>query len=54
LFRTLRVGGSARIVRDPDLLATMAVNARAPELALVVRVDEAMFHWGKAMIRSAL
>ena len=50
----LRVGGSAQIVRDPDLLATLAVGDRLPKLALVVRVDEAMFHGGKAMIRSGL
>lgn len=50
----LRVGGSAQIVRDPDLLATLAVGDRRPKLALVVRVDEAMFHGGKAMIRAGL
>jgi PPOX class probable FMN-dependent enzyme len=50
----LRVGGTAKIVRDPDFLSQMAVNARVPELALVVRVEEAMFHCGKSMIRSGM
>ncbi len=51
---TLRVGGTASISTDPDLLATMEVQGRPPRLALVVHVDEAMFHCGKSMIRSGL
>jgi PPOX class probable FMN-dependent enzyme len=51
---TLRVGGTATIVTDPDLLATMAVGGRQPKLALLVDVEEAMFHCGKSMIRSRL
>lgn len=48
----VRVSGSALIVKDPDLLASMTVNGKVPTLAIVVRVEEAMFHCGKAMIRS--
>lgn len=51
---TLRVGGTAQIVTDSELLATMAVGGREPKLALVVSVDETMFHCGKSMIRSGL
>ncbi|MEL7157688.1 MAG: pyridoxamine 5'-phosphate oxidase family protein, partial [Actinomycetota bacterium] len=50
----LRVGGSARIVKDPDLLASVAADGRVPILALVVTVDEVMFHCGKSVIRSRL
>jgi len=50
----VRVSGSARIVRDPDLLAGMAVNDKVPDLALLVHVEEAMFHCGKSMIRSRM
>lgn len=50
----LRVSGSARIVTDPDLLSTMTVADRAPALALVVAIDEVMFHCGKSVIRSGL
>lgn len=51
---TLRVAGRAKVVTDPDLLATMAVGGRAAKLALVVEVREVMFHCGKSMIRSEL
>lgn len=50
----LRVNGSAQIVRDPGLLDTMAVNDRVPVMATLVRVEEAFFHCGKAMIRSGM
>ena len=50
----VRISGSARIVKDPDLLAEMAVNGKVPDLALLVHVEEAMFHCGKAMIRSRM
>ena len=48
----VRISGSAEIVADPELLEEMAVNRKVPDLALVVRVEEAFFHCGKAMIRS--
>lgn len=50
----LRTAGSGQIVRDPDLLASMAERGREPALALVVSVDEVMFHCGKSVIRSGL
>ena len=48
----VRVSGSATVVRDAALLESMAVGDKVPTLALVVRVQEAMFHCGKSMIRS--
>lgn len=50
----LRMSGTALIARDADLLASMAVKGRTPDLALVVRIDEAFFHCGKSIIRSGL
>jgi len=50
----VRVSGTAQVVRDPDLLETMTVNGKKPDLALLVRVREAFFHCGKAMIRSGM
>lgn len=50
----VRINGTARIARDPELLQTMAVYNKAPDLALIVNVKEAMFHCGKAIIRSNL
>lgn len=50
----VRVSGTAQIARDPDLLETMAVGGKVPDLALVVHVREAFFHCGKSMIRSGM
>ena len=50
----VRVSGSAQVVKDPELLADMAVNRKVPDLALLVCVEEAMFHCGKSMIRSRM
>ena len=49
-----RVSGSAQVVRDAPLLDSMAVNGRAPQLAILVRVEDAFWHCGKAMIRSRM
>ena len=51
---TLRVRGRATLVRDEDLRASMAIDGRLPELALVVDVDAAFFHCAKCIIRSDL
>jgi len=51
---TLRVNGQASLVTDPVLLDSMAVNDRAPSLAIVVRVSEVFLHCAKAFRRSQL
>jgi PPOX class probable FMN-dependent enzyme len=51
---TLRIGGTAEIVRDAELLETLAANGKVPALAIAVHVDEAFFHCSKCMIRSHL
>jgi PPOX class probable FMN-dependent enzyme len=51
---TLRVSGTARIVRDAWLRQRMAVGDRVPELALVVTVEEAFLHCTKCMVRSRM
>ncbi len=51
---TLRVNGTARMTRDPALLEPMTVQGKTPVLGLVVTVEEAFFHCGKALIRSKL
>lgn len=50
----VRVNGAAQVVRDPDLRASLAINDRVPELAVVVHVEQAFYHCGKAIIRSRL
>ena len=51
---TLRVNGKARIAAEPELLAGWNVNGRRPKSAIVVTVEEAFLHCGKALIRSRL
>jgi PPOX class probable FMN-dependent enzyme len=51
---TLRVSGTARIVRDAWLREQMTVAGRVPELALVVTIDEAFMHCTKCMVRSRI
>jgi PPOX class probable FMN-dependent enzyme len=51
---TLRVSGSAFIVRDEWIRTRMAVNQKVPAFAIVVHVEEVFFHCAKCMVRSKL
>ncbi|MBV1908464.1 MAG: pyridoxamine 5'-phosphate oxidase family protein [Kangiellaceae bacterium] len=51
---TLRVSGTATIVRDIELRESMVVQEKIPDFAIVVHVEEAFFHCSKCMIRSQL
>jgi len=51
---TLRINGTAVIVRDGWLRELMTVEDRVPELALVITVEEAFVHCTKCMVRSRL
>jgi PPOX class probable FMN-dependent enzyme len=51
---TLRVSGTARIVRDAWLRERMAVGDRVPELALMVTIEEVFLHCTKCMVRSRM
>jgi uncharacterized protein len=51
---TLRVSGKARIVRDRALQARLAVNGKAPNLVMVVTVEQAFMHCSKCVARSKL
>ena len=51
---TLRIGGSAEVVRDAALLESLTAHGKVPALAIAVHVDEAFFHCSKCMIRSHL
>ena len=54
ITETLRVNGRARLVATPDILARLAVDGRAPKVAMVITVDQAFLHCSKALIRSRL
>lgn len=51
---TLRVNGRATLVRDADLMARLAVDGKAPRLAIVVEVAECFFHCAKSFKRAKL
>jgi PPOX class probable FMN-dependent enzyme len=51
---TLRVNGTAVIISDADLLDGLSVNGKPPKAGLMITVQEAFFHCGKALKRSHL
>lgn len=51
---TLRISGTAQIVRDESLRQSMAINGRCPKLVIIVNISEAFFHCSKCIIRSKL
>jgi PPOX class probable FMN-dependent enzyme len=51
---TMRINGTASLTTDPDLLATMIVHRHVPPIALLVHVEEAFIHCGKALKRGSL
>lgn len=51
---SLRVNGRAQITTDPTVLAPLAVQGKNPRSALIVNVEQAWLHCGKALIRSRL
>ncbi|RNF87164.1 MSMEG_1061 family FMN-dependent PPOX-type flavoprotein [Streptomyces botrytidirepellens] len=54
LREMLRVNGRGYPTDEPDVLARMRTEARTPELAIVVEVEQAYFHCGRALVRSRL
>lgn len=51
---TLRINGSARLVREAPYLEQMEVRGHRPALAVEVSVEEVYFHCAKAFMRSDL
>ncbi len=51
---TVRVNGRAFVSADPDLLASMQMQGREPNLAIVVEIDEVYMHCARAFLRSGL
>jgi PPOX class probable FMN-dependent enzyme len=51
---TVRVNGRAFITADPELLASMAVQNRAPKLAMIVEIDEVYMHCARSFLRSGM
>lgn len=51
---TLRINGRASIATDPELLASFAVDNKAPRSVLVVTVETVYFQCARAIVRSEL
>jgi hypothetical protein len=51
---TLRINGTARLVRDAPFFDQMIVKGHRPLLAMVVDIEQVFYHCSKAFLRSAL
>jgi PPOX class probable FMN-dependent enzyme len=51
---TLRVNGRAVVSIDPDLLASFAVDEKAPRSVMVMTIETVFFQCARAVVRSAL
>ena len=51
---TLRVNGRAQLSIEPDLLASFAVDGKAPRSVMVMTVDAVYFQCARALVRSEL
>lgn len=51
---TLRINGTARLLRDAPFFGDMIVQGHRPRLALVIEIETIFFHCAKAFMRSAL
>jgi PPOX class probable FMN-dependent enzyme len=49
---TFRVNGRATLTDDTELLAESAVEGKVPKLGIIVDIEEAYTHCGKAFLRS--
>ncbi len=50
----VRVNGHATVVRDMEVREQLSIKGRIPDYAVIVHVEEAFYHCGKAIIRSKL
>ncbi len=50
----VRANGRAVLEDDPDLLASFAVEGKAPRTVAVIRIDEIYFQCARALVRSGL
>jgi PPOX class probable FMN-dependent enzyme len=51
---TLRVNGTACVVRDTELLDRLAVDGKRPQVAIGVEIEEVFMHCPRALMRSVL
>jgi PPOX class probable FMN-dependent enzyme len=51
---TLRINGKGHVSADPDLLASFAVDGKAPRTVIVIDVEEVYLQCARALVRSEL
>lgn len=51
---TLRINGKAKIVTDPELCASFAIQGKNPKSVIVIAIDSVYFQCQKALARSKL
>jgi len=51
---TLRVNGHAHLSIDPDLLASFAMDGKAPRSVIVMKIGEVYFQCARAIVRADL
>ncbi len=54
MSETLRLNGRAYLTDDPDVLRMLEQDHSPPNLAIVVEIDQAYLHCGRALLRSGL
>ncbi|KHE67346.1 pyridoxamine 5'-phosphate oxidase family protein [Halobacillus sp. BBL2006] len=54
LDETLRINGSAQIIKDPSLMQKMEEKGHVPNVGILITVDECYIHCAKALKRSHL
>lgn len=54
MTETLRINGTAFLTDDPEVLRMLEQDHVAPAVAIVVRVEQAYLHCGRALLRSGL
>jgi uncharacterized protein len=54
MSETLRINGTAYVTNDPTLLSMLEQDHAVPDLAIVVQIDQAYLHCGRALIRAGL
>ena len=54
MTETLRVNGAASLYTDPDLLDSLAMQGKRPQVAMVVETREVYLHCGRSLLRSGL
>ena len=50
----LRINGRATITTDPEILASMALQGKSPNLGIMVETDEVFVHCARALLRARL